>query len=72
VLDVGGWTFFRSTLEEFDRSATALATKLGVVVVQGVGDGLDLPERLIASGGANTATLDFTFVEPFTLDYCHD
>jgi hypothetical protein len=69
---MAGWAFFRAALKEFDRSATALATKLSVVVVQGVSDGLDLPERFIASGGANTPTLHFTLVEPFTLDYCHD
>jgi hypothetical protein len=51
-----GWAFFRTALEEFHRSTAALATELGVVVLERLNDGFDLPERLITSGCANTAT----------------
>jgi hypothetical protein len=72
VFDVCSWTVLGAALEEFDGSATAFATKLGVVVFEGLGDGLDLPEGLITSRGTDAATLDFTLVELFTLGYCHD
>jgi hypothetical protein len=72
VFDVCGWAVFGAAFVELDGSAAALATELGVVVFEGFGDGLDLPERLVASGGTDSATLDFTLVELFTLGYCHD
>jgi hypothetical protein len=48
-------------LVELEWTVTLLAAKLGVAIEDGIGNGLYFPERLIPTGGANTATFHFAF-----------
>jgi hypothetical protein len=62
VLDVG-YGAGGVALVELEGAVALFAAELGVAIEDGVGDGFDLPERLIAAGCANAATLYFTLVE---------
>jgi hypothetical protein len=51
---------------DFERAVAVLAAELGVAVGERVGEGLDLPEGLIAvAAGAYAAAFDFALVKLF-------
>jgi hypothetical protein len=71
VLDVGSRAFWGAAFEDFDGATAVFAAELGVVIFEGDGDGLDLPEGLVAAGGADAKALHFALVEFFPFD-CHE
>jgi hypothetical protein len=71
VLDVRRRRILSIAAEDLQRAAAALATKLRVIVNQGIGNHLYLPERLVTAGGLYTPTLYFTLIKLFAFD-CHD
>jgi len=70
VLEVRRETLLGVSFEQLDSSAAVHAAKLGVVVFQSDGDGLDLPEGLVTASGTNATALHFTLVEFFPFG-CH-
>src|ERR1700733_8724728 len=71
VFDVGGQTVAGAAFDNFDRTTAVFAAELGVVIFEGDGDGLDLPEGLVAAGCADAKALHFALVEFFPFD-CHE
>jgi hypothetical protein len=50
---------------EFDGTGAVGAAELGVVVGEGFGDGLELPEGLVASTQLEAAAFDLALVDFF-------
>lgn len=50
-------------LVQLQRAVALFAAELGVAVEDGVGDGLNFPERLVAAAGTHTAAFYFTLEE---------
>ena len=69
-LEVRRETLLGVSFEQLDGSAAMHAAKLGVIVFERDGDGLDLPEGLVTASGTNATALHFTFVEFFPFG-CH-
>jgi hypothetical protein len=71
VLKVGDGAVFGAALEELERAVAVLAAKLGVGIVEGIGDGFELPEGFVTAGGTNPTTLDLALLKVFAFS-CHE
>jgi hypothetical protein len=70
VLEMGDGAVLGAALEELERAVAVLAAELGVGIIEGIGDGFDLPEGLVTAGGTNPTTLDLALLEVFAFS-CH-
>ncbi len=59
----------RVALVQLQWTMALLAAKLGVAIENCIRDALKLPERLVTTGGAHAAALDFAF-EKLLWDRC--
>ena len=52
---------------QLDRAGAVGAAELGVVVDEGLGDGFELPEGLVATAGLEAAAFDLALVDFFRI-----
>jgi hypothetical protein len=70
MFDIGYGACLPVAAEQFHLAAAVLAAKLCVAVGKRDGNGLYLPERLVASALFYAATLHFAFIDLLAFD-CH-